>query len=146
MEIDLDLDQPYVEIEKIGNNSSFIAKKAKTFDEEKKVANKAPVDGISVSDLGSNSKKKKPKKKLIKNSSNSFSYIVKIADFYFESSAKMMKKRILDEIKIKDVKITKISSNNYRVYVGPYKNINQLKNSYNAVSQLEFENIEIIKK
>ena len=146
IEIDLDLDQPYVEIEKIGNNSSFIAKKAKTFDEEKKVADKAPVDGISVSDLGSNSKKKKPKKKLIKNSSNSFSYIVKIADFYFESSAKMMKKRILDEIKIKDVKITKISSNNYRVYVGPYKNINQLKNSYNAVSQLEFENIEIIKK
>ena len=58
----------------------------------------------------------------------------------------MMKKRILDEIKIKDVKITKISSNNYRVYVGPYKNINQLKNSYNAVCQLEFENIEIIKK
>tara|TARA_Y100001960_G_C14276112_1_gene634613 strand:- start:160 stop:336 length:177 start_codon:yes stop_codon:yes gene_type:complete len=58
----------------------------------------------------------------------------------------MMKKRILEEIKMKNVKIAKLSSNNYRVYTGPYKNINDLKNSYNAVSQLEFENIELIKK
>ena len=62
IEIDLDLDQPYVEIENIGSNSSFIAKKAKTFDEEKKVADKAPVDGISISDLGSNAKKRNLKK------------------------------------------------------------------------------------
>ena len=41
-----------------------------------------------------------------------------------------------------NVKIAKLSSNNYRVYTGPYKNINDLKNSYNTVSQLEFENIE----
>ena len=61
-ELNLDKDEPYIEIKEIVEGSSFIAKKAKTFDEEKKVADKAPVDGISVSDLGSNSKKKKPKK------------------------------------------------------------------------------------
>ena len=33
------------------NNSSFIAKKAKTFEEESVVAEKAPVDGIQVNDL-----------------------------------------------------------------------------------------------
>ena len=146
LEIELDLNQPYIEIQKIGSNSSFVAKKAKTFEEEKKVADKAPVDGISVSDLSLNSNKKKNKKIKKNNLNTSFLYIIKIADFYFESSAKMMKKRILEEIKMKNVKIAKLSSNNYRVYTGPYKNINDLKNSYNAVSQLEFENIELIKK
>ena len=146
IEIELDLNQPYVQIESIANNSSFIAKKAKTFDEEKEVADKAPVDGISISDLSSKPDKK-TSMKIKKNDLNkSFIYIIKIADFYFEPSAKTMKKRILDQIKMKNIKIDKISSNNYRVYAGPYKNINDLKNSYNIVSDLEFENIEIIKK
>ena len=57
-----------------------------------------------------------------------------------------MKKRIIDELKIKNVKISKVSSNSFRVFVGPYKNINDLKSTYNIVSELEFENIEIIKK
>ena len=144
-EIDLDLSQPYIEIQKISNDSSFIAKKAKTFEEEKKVANKAPVEGIIVDDL-SKKQNKTVKKTNKKKLSNSFYYIIKIADFYFESSANMMKKRIIKETKIKKVNIVKLSSNNYRVYTGPYKNINDLKNSYNIVSQLEFENIEFIKK
>ena len=52
-EIDLDPDQPYVEIFEILNNSSFIAKKAKMFDEEKQVADKAPIDSISINNLNS---------------------------------------------------------------------------------------------
>ncbi len=57
-----------------------------------------------------------------------------------------MKKLIIDELKIKNVKISKVSNNSFRVFVGPYKNINDLKSAYNIVSDLEFENIEIIKK
>ena len=59
-EINLDPNEPYIEIFEILNNSSFVAKKAKTFDEEKKVADKAPIDNISINDLNSeitNSKK-----------------------------------------------------------------------------------------
>ena len=52
-EIDLDPNEPYVEIFEILNNSSFIAKKAKMFDEEKQVADKAPIDSISINDLNS---------------------------------------------------------------------------------------------
>jgi hypothetical protein len=44
-------------------NSTFVAKKAKTFEEEKKVAEKAPVDGIQINDLNKKKKKKKKKKK-----------------------------------------------------------------------------------
>ena len=40
-----------IEITLISNDSTFVAKKAKTFDEESKVAEKAPVDGIQINDL-----------------------------------------------------------------------------------------------
>ena len=60
-ELVLDPKEPYVELLLISKNSTFIAKKAKTFDEEKKVAEKVPVDGITIDNLGK-SKKKKIKK------------------------------------------------------------------------------------
>ena len=59
------------------NKSSFIAKKAKTFHEEKEVADKAPIDSISINDLNSNATEKEHIKE------NKFNYSIKIADFYF---------------------------------------------------------------
>ena len=110
------------------------------FDEEKEVADKAPVEGISISDLSQN--KKKVKKNINK---DKFRYIIKIADFYYENTAKSMKKRIKDEINIKNVKILKISNINYRVYLGPFDNIKSLKQTFDDIRPLNFENIEIIK-
>ena len=51
-ELSLDLNEPYIDLVLISQNSTFIAKKAKTFKEEKKVAEKAPVDGIKIDNLG----------------------------------------------------------------------------------------------
>ena len=140
-DLDLDLNEPYVEIIEINKNTAFIAKKAKTFDEEKKVASKAPVNSISINDLKitESSKTKKKKKK------RNFSYEIKIASFYFESTAKIMLNRIKTETIITNPKIKKISDNEYRVYLGPFDNIDSLKKSYNGISILEFDNIEIIK-
>tara|TARA_B100001741_G_scaffold51643_1_gene39608 strand:- start:790 stop:1545 length:756 start_codon:yes stop_codon:yes gene_type:complete len=138
-ELELDLDEPYVEILEILNNSSFIAKKAKTFDEEKKVANKAPIESISINDLNSN------ELVLKKNKKKKFSYIIKIADFYFYDSAKLMKKRIKDETKVEKIKLKSLSETNYRVFLGPFNNLNSLKKAFNDISLLNFENIEIIK-
>ena len=59
-ELDLDPFEPYIEIVLISKNSTFIAKKSKMFEEEKTVAEKAPVDGIQINDL--NIKKIKKKK------------------------------------------------------------------------------------
>ena len=56
-----------------------------------------------------------------------------------------MKKRIEDELKLNNSKISKISNTNYRVYFGPYKNLKSLKNAFDDISPLNFENIEIIK-
>ena len=57
----------------------------------------------------------------------------------------MMVDRIKTESLIKNPKIKKISNKVYRVYLGPFNNINSLQKSYNDISILEFENIEIIK-
>ncbi len=139
-EIGLSESEPYVKITSVSVNSTFLAKKSKMFEEEKKVADKAPVDGISVSNL---SKSKKKLKKKIKE--RKFSYIIKIADFYYENSAKLMQKRIKDELKMNTSKISKISNTNFRVYLGPYDNINSLKKAFDDINPLNFENIEIIK-
>ena len=138
-ELDLNSNQPYVEILEILENSIFVAQKAKTYDEEKNVAIKAPVDGISINDLNLNKKSDK------KNYNKKFSYTIKIADFYFNDTAFMLLSRIKTETLIKNPKITKISNKKYRVYLGPFNNINSLQKSFNDISILEFENIEIIR-
>ena len=138
-ELDLNPEEPYIEILEILENSMFIANKAKTFDEEKNVADKAPVEAISISNLKSN-KKKTDNRKVVK-----FDYLIKVADFYFEKTAKSMKKRIINETKIRNVKIKKINSTQYRVFLGPYTNINSLQKDFNDINILQFENIEILK-
>ena len=138
-ELDLNIGEPYVEIVAIPMNSIFIAKKAKTYDEEKNVANKVPVNSVSINDLNN----KKIEKKNISN--NRFSYEIKIADFYFNDTTIKMMQRIKIETKVKNPKIKKISTKKYRVYIGPFNNINALQNSYNDINILGFENIEFIK-
>ena len=69
--LELDLSNPYVEIIEIKKNRTFVAKKTDTFEEEKNVAAKAPVDEIKMDDL-SNSKNQIENKKVRAYSSYSF--------------------------------------------------------------------------
>ena len=131
--------EPYVEIEEILNNTLFVAKKTKTFEEEKKVANKVPVSSISIDNLNTI---KTSDKKIV---NKKFSYLIKIADFYFEDTALLLIKRIQNETSIKKTNIKKVSDRKYRVFLGPFNNIRTLQKSYNGIKILEFENIEIIK-
>ena len=139
-ELELDINQPYVEIVAISSNSIFFSKKSKMYDEEKEVADKAPVEGININDLSSNKKIKKIIKNEIK-----FNYIIKIADFYYEKTAEMMQIRMKDELNLNYSKIIKLSKTNYRVYLGPFDNLKSLKNAFDDITPLNFENIEIIK-
>jgi hypothetical protein len=137
-ELELNIEEPYIEITEISQNSMFIAKKAKTYDEEKNVAKKAPVKSININNLNiiNASVKKKNKK--------NFSYKIKIADFFFNDAAKLMVKRIISETVVRNPKIKKITKEKYRVYLGPFDNISTLQKSYDDISILEFDNIEII--
>lgn len=138
-ELELSLEEPYIIIEEIIHNSAFIAKKTKMFEEEKKVANKAPVDKITVNDLNQSSKKK------TNTNSQKFNYFIKIADFYFVDSAKIMRNRIINESTIKNVYIRELSKNKFRVILGPYLDLKSLQKEYNKLEKFNFENIEIIK-
>ena len=86
--IEIDINEPYTSIIEIDKNSTFVAKKAKTFEEERVVAEKAPVDEIGVKDLNSDSKNHNQK-----NKKKDFRYVIKLADFYFIDSATSLKKK-----------------------------------------------------
>ena len=138
-ELSIDLNEPYIDLILISENSTFIAKKAKTFDEEKNVAEKAPVDGIIIDNLNTDLNKKNKVKK------HNFSYSIKIADFYYKDSAENMILRIKKETKLKNPLIKKLSKTKYRVLLGPFSDIKKLEKSFNEIKLLKFENLEILK-
>ena len=137
-ELELNNDEPFVEILLLSKNSTFVAKKAKMFEAEKSVAEKAPVDGIKINDLN----KKKTEKKKVKK--KSFSYVIKVADFYYKKSAKLMINRIKNESSINNLNIIKLSETKYRVLIGPFNDIKSLKSSFEKMNVFEFENLEVL--
>ncbi len=139
-ELLLDENEPYVELSLVSNESTFVAKKAKTFDEEKNVAQKAPVDGITIDNLGTEEKKELPT-----TTQSNFLYSIKIADFYYMNSAENMIQRIKDETNIKNPIIKKLSQTKYRVLLGPFNDIKKIQESFDEIEKLNFENLKIIK-
>ena len=137
--LELDENEPYINIVLISKDSTFIAKKAKTFEEESVVAEKAPVDGIQINDLNESKSKKKIKKNKI------FSYSIKVADFYYKDSAKLMLEKIKKDSLIKNLKIIELSKTNYRLLIGPFNDIKSLKNTFEKMNLFNFENLEILK-
>jgi hypothetical protein len=139
-ELSLNLYEPYVDLVLISQDSSFIAKKAKTFEEEKKIAEKAPIDGIQIDNLGIENLQKNDSTK-----EKFFNYSIKIADFYYKDSAKSMSDRIINETNIKNPIIKTLSKTKYRVLLGPFNDIKKLEESFNEIISLDFVNIEILK-
>ena len=137
-DLELNFNEPYVEITMIQKNSTFVAKKAKMFEEEKSVAEKAPVDGIQINDLNQISIDNQEIK------SKNFSYSIKVADFYYENTALLMLDKIKTEANIKKLKIIKLSKTKFRVLIGPFNDIKSLKRSFEKLDFLNFENLEIL--
>tara|TARA_Y100000590_G_scaffold140342_1_gene160963 strand:+ start:401 stop:1156 length:756 start_codon:yes stop_codon:yes gene_type:complete len=141
-DLEINPSEPYIRIQTLNSSNTFVANKAKTYKEEKKVANKAPVDDITIKNISisnMNKIKKKPKK-IVK-----FNYIIKFADLYFEDSAILLKNRLINEFNIKNVLINKMSENIFRVYKGPFNNLDAIKKEFIDIDKLNFENIEFIK-
>ena len=138
IKLNIDNKLPLLEIIEIKKNKSFIAEKAKIYQEEKKISSNAPVTSVKIANIS----KKKPIKKL--NSSDNI-YIL-IASFYTKEAANLLKKRIILEtpdFDIKKIKIKKRTSNEFEVLSGPYKSINLLKNDYINLKNFGFEELDI---
>ena len=136
-QLDLNIDSPYVEIIEIKKNVKFIAKKSNTFDEEKNVAEKAPIDEIVVDEISVQKNDTK------KNTQKEYNYMLIISDFYYVSSANTLKDQLINKNKITNLYVKKINDKKYRLYAGPFKNFNALKNTYISLNKLGFENLNI---
>ena len=131
-------DLPFVEILEIKKNKSFVAKKAKIFNEEKKVPSKAPVTSVQISNISKD-------KNSNKNMNNEKIYIL-IASFYSEETAIFLKDRITKDIPSYDkkkLKIKKKSNTKIDLISGPYNTVNLMKNDYIQLKKFGFEELDI---
>ncbi len=138
--LELDIDNPYVEIFEVKENKTFIAKEGNIYEEERKVAEVVVVDKVEMDDLSEEqlySKKISDKKK---------DFVLIIADFYYRDSAENLKKELVKKTKINKFSVKKINDNKYRLAVGPFKNFNALKSIYISLNNLGFEGLNIYRK
>ncbi len=136
--LNLNIKLPIVDIIEIKKNKSFVAKKAKIFNEEKTIPSKAPVASVQISNISKNKKKK------LKNKLNQI-YIL-IGSFYSADVAKFLKQRIIKEVSSLDqkkIKIKKINNKETQVILGPYTSVNLLKNDYIKLINFGFEELDI---
>ena len=137
-ELNLSKNLPIVEIIEIKKNKSFVAKKAKIHDDEKKIPSKAPIASVQISNIS-----KDKVKKFKKNQNKIFLHI---ATFYSVDNAKLLKKRITNELidyDNKRLKIKKINLKETQVISGPYSSVNLLKNDYIKFKNFGFEELDI---
>jgi len=138
--LELDKENPFVEVEEIKKNKTFIAKESNTFEEEKNVADKAPVDEIEMDEIT------KSKEKIIKKIAKKNNFLIVISDFYYQESAVNLKKELSKKISLDNIMVKKINDNKYRLLVGPFKNFNALKTTYISLNNLGFESLNIYKE
>ena len=138
--LELNIDNPYVEVFEVKKNKTFIAKEGSIFEEEKQVAESAPIDEVKMDDL---SVEQVDVKKKVDESNNFF---LVISDFYFYDSAKNLKDELVKKTQINKFLVEKISNNKYRLSAGPFKNFNSLKSIYISLNNLGFEGINIYKE
>tara|TARA_B100000686_G_C16543029_1_gene838439 strand:+ start:63 stop:836 length:774 start_codon:yes stop_codon:yes gene_type:complete len=142
-EINLDSKDPYIELIQIKKNDKFIAKEASIFEEEKNVANKAPVDAIDINDLSdTNSSTEKNEKNKLKKKTPS--YIIDIADFYYQESAEKVKTRFIKEANLSNIKVKKISNTKFKLFSGPYDSFESMKDIFFVLQNFGFDDLNVI--
>ncbi len=137
-ELGLAQDLPLLEILEIKKNKSFIAKKAKIYNEERKISSKAPVASVEISNIS-----KDKTKKLKKNKDQIF---LLIGTFYSSDTAVFLKKRIIKKVPDLDsekLKIEKVNDKETQLISGPYTSVNLLKNDYIKLKNFGFEELDI---
>ena len=136
--LNLDPKLPILEIIEIKKNKSYVAKKAKIFNEEKKIPSKAPVASVQISNISKN----KSNNKINKNDE----IFIHIASFYSVNTAKFLKQRIIKELENLDhnkLRIKSVNTKENQVILGPYNSVNSLKNDYIKLQHFGFEELNI---
>ena len=138
--LELDIEDPFVVLDEIKKNKTFVAKEGNIYEEEKYVAGKAPVDKVEMNVITTT--KKEIIKKLVKKNN----FVIVISDFYYYESAFNLKNELSRKINLTNIMVKKINDNKYRLLVGPFKNFNALKTTYISLNNLGFESLNIYKE
>ena len=136
-ELELSIDLPILEILEIKKNKSFVAEKAKIYNEEKKISSNAPITSVKISNISKDKKKKTITTPKI---------FIHIATFYSADTANFLKQRIVKEVSdfdINKLKINLINKKETHVISGPYTSVNLLKNDYIILKNFGFEELDI---
>ena len=136
--LNINTELPIIEVLELKKNKSFIAEKAKIYQEEKKISAKAPVATVEIANISKNEYRKK-------NTVKGKIYIL-VASFYTKEAANLLKQRIIKEIpdfNYNILGIRKRSDKEFEVLSGPYKSINLVKNDYIDLKKFGFEELNI---
>ncbi len=138
-QLNLNLEMPFVEIQKRVKNKSFVAKKAVTYSEEKNVLTKVPVTKVKINDISKNNKNSEK-------SDYSNKYSIIIGNFYSKKWAEGLIEILENEdIKKEVFQVKKLGKNNYQLLAGPYTSINTLKSDYFKLNKYGFDNLDLKK-
>ena len=128
-ELNLKKNLPFIHLQTLRKNKIFIAKKAKTFDEEKKVSKKVALETIGVLSL--------KEKKIM----NDKIYLI-FGPFYYESFAKqiykVLNKKIDKSLIFKDYKVK-----NYTISIGPLNNLKEYDKIYLKLGKIGLVGFDI---
>lgn len=130
-ELQLNNDMPLVNMQKVRQNNSFIAKKTKTFKEESRVVDKVTLENVKIMSL---EKKLISKKKIY----------LKFGPFYYKIYANNLYKLLNIKIKSKNLILKDYRTNNYVLSIGPIKNIEEYDEIYLKLSKIGLIGFNII--
>ena len=130
-ELQLNNDMPLVNMQKVRQNNSFIAKKTKTFKEESRVVDKVTLENVKIMSL---EKKLISKKKIY----------LKFGPFYYKIYANNLYKLLNIKIKSKNLILKDYQINNYVLSIGPIKNIEEYDEIYLKLSKIGLIGFNII--
>ena len=137
--LELNNEYPYVDVQERIKNKSFVAKKAVTYSEEKKVLIKVPVTKVKIDNIS-----KKKNEKQTKKTNNKYSIV--IGDFYSASPANtLIDLLVKEDIKREVLMVNKLKKNKYQLTAGPYYSVYTLKNDYFKLNKYGFHNLDIKK-
>tara|TARA_B100000214_G_C23854142_1_gene574836 strand:+ start:227 stop:964 length:738 start_codon:yes stop_codon:yes gene_type:complete len=134
-ELDLNTNHPYVDINHILKNKSFVAKKAVTHSEEQKVSDKAPVTLVKIDNISKDKTRSLKKTKTF--------YIV-IGVFYSKEATNELKDILEGSYVDKNsLVVNKLGNNKFQLSTKKHSSINTLKNLYFGLNKYGFEYLDI---
>tara|TARA_B100000780_G_scaffold279179_1_gene256227 strand:- start:5095 stop:5787 length:693 start_codon:yes stop_codon:yes gene_type:complete len=125
---------PYVKIESIKKNPTFVANKAKIFKEERKIKKANKVNDVKIISLSGGKNIKKDKYKNL--------IYLEFGSFYYLKYAKDLKNSLKEFLSNQNIAI-KGSPGNYLLIIGPISNMNKYDLIYSKLKTNNFEGYQI---